>query len=229
MASTLPSLLLFARAPVEGKVKTRLVPPLTGPGALRLYHAFLEDAARVYRAPGLWNAVLEAAPDPEDADLARLFASPWRREAQSGGDLGARLAHAFQRAFTGGASCAVAVGSDHPALPRRSIEEAFAHLSRGRTASLIPAEDGGYCAIGLSWDAPVGEIFRDIPWSTASAFDATRVRLRQAGISIEVLEAGYDVDRPEDLVRLRRDLSSRDSAAPDFPLSTARVLAEILS
>jgi uncharacterized protein len=228
MRDGLPSLLLFARAPVEGRVKTRLVPPLTPPGALRLYRAFLEDAARLYGAPDLWNAVLETEGDPEHADLVRLFAPPWRRQAQAAGDLGHRLAQAFRRAFRGGASGAVAVGSDHPALPRRRIEEAFALLSRKNTASLVPAEDGGYCAIGLLPDAPVEEIFRDVPWSSASAFDVTRTRLDRAGLSVEILEPGYDVDRPDDLARLRRDLSCRDASAEDFPRSTARILAEIL-
>jgi rSAM/selenodomain-associated transferase 1 len=224
----LPSLLLFARAPVEGTVKTRLVPPLTAPSALRLYRAFLEDAARVYRAPGLWDAVLEAEPDPDNPELVDLFTPPWRREAQTPGDLGSRLAGAFRRAFAAGAPAAVAVGSDHPALPRRSIEEAFTRLSRATSASLIPSEDGGYCAIGLSSGSPIEEIFRDIPWSSPAAFAVTRERMRQANLSVAVLEAGYDVDRPQDLDRLRRELASRDAAAPDFPTATARTLAEIL-
>ena len=225
----LPSLLLFARAPVEGTVKTRLIPPLTAPSALRLYRAFLEDAARVYRAPGLWDAVLEAEPDPDNPELADLFPPPWRREAQTPGDLGSRLAGAFRRAFAAGAPAAVAVGSDHPALPRRRIEEAFTPLTRATSASLIPAEDGGYCAIGLSSGAPVEDIFRDIPWSSPAALAVTRERMRQADLSVAVLEAGYDVDRPQDLDRLRRELATRDAASPDFPTATARALAEILS
>src|SRR5262249_18293742 len=137
----------FARAPLEGQVKTRLVPPLTAPGALRLYRAFLEDASRLYRAHDRWEPVLEAEPDPEDPDLVQLFGPPWRRRAQARGDLGCRLTEAFRRAFAEGAPAAVAVGSDHPALPRDRIQAAFVPLSRGTSASLIPAEDGGYCAI----------------------------------------------------------------------------------
>jgi uncharacterized protein len=223
-----PVLLLFARVPVEGTVKTRLVPPLTPPGALRLYRAFLEDASRVYRPDGLWESVLEAEPDPHDPQLVRLFGPPWRREAQAPGDLGSRLAGAFRRAFAAGAPAAVAVGSDHPALPRGRIEAAFHPLSKGTSASLIPAEDGGYCAIGLSAGAPLDEIFRDIPWSSSSALSVTRERMQRASVSVAVLEASYDVDRPEDLERLRRDLSERDASAPDFPAATARALAEIL-
>src|SRR5262249_57705664 len=91
----LPAWLLFARGRVEGKVKPRLVPPLTLPAALRLYRAFLEDAARIYRAPQLWESVLEAEPDAQHPELVRLFTPPWRHEAQSPGDLGERLEAAF--------------------------------------------------------------------------------------------------------------------------------------
>jgi rSAM/selenodomain-associated transferase 1 len=225
----LPALLLFARAPVEGQVKTRLVPPLTLPAALRLYRAFLEDAARIYRAPRLWESVLEAEPDAKHPDLLHLFTPPWRHEAQSPGDLGERLRTAFARAFARGARAAVAVGSDHPALPRVRIEESFRHLSDGKGATLIPAEDGGYCAVGLSSEAPLSEVFRDIPWSTASTLEVTRERMREAGLSVAVLPSSYDVDQPEDLAKLRRDLSSRDVREPDFPASTARVLAELFA
>ena len=225
--ATLPSLLLFARAPVHGRVKTRLVPPLTEEGALRLYRAFLEDASRAYLAPGAWDSVLAADPDPEHPEFARLFAPPWRRRGQAAGDLGRRLTAAFQQEFAAGAPAAVAVGSDHPALPRRLMDEAFALLAGSRDAALVPAEDGGYCAIGLCARAPVAEVFREIPWSTPSTLSVTRDRMRAAGLEVSLLETAYDVDRPEDLGRLRRDLARRDPAGADFPRATARVLAEI--
>jgi len=225
--TALPHLLLFARPPVLGRVKTRLVPPLTHEEALRLYRAFLEDAARVYFAPTEWRAVLVAESDPDHHELGELFALPWIREAQAEGDLGTRLAASFGRAFAQGAPAAVAVGSDHPALPRRLLEQAFSHLSAGTEAALVPAEDGGYCAIGLAASVPAAEVFRGIPWSTASTLQATRERLIAFGLHVEILEAAYDVDRPDDLERLRRDLASRDPEAADFPRATARVLSEL--
>jgi uncharacterized protein len=223
------ALLLFARAPVEGKVKTRLVPPLTLSSALQLYRAFLEDSARIYRAPALWESVLEAEPDASHPEFLRLFTPPWRHEAQTPGDLGARLEGAFQRAFARGARAAVAVGSDHPALPRVRIEESFRHLTDGKGATLIPADDGGYCAVGLSAGVPVSDVFREIPWSTKSTLRVTRERMREAGLSVSILPPSYDVDEPEDLAKLRDDLSSRDAAEPDYPTSTAQALAEILA
>jgi uncharacterized protein len=203
------------------------VPPLTEESALRLYRAFLEDASRGYLAPDRWSAILAAEPDPEHPEFVRLFSLPWQRRAQAAGDLGGRLVSAFEGEFSRGAPAAIAVGSDHPALARRLLDEAFGHLARGSDAVLVPAEDGGYCLIGLSARAPVSEVFREIPWSTAATLAVTRERIHAAGMNVSVLETAYDVDRPEDLGRLKRDLASRNPEDVDFPRATARVLAEI--
>jgi rSAM/selenodomain-associated transferase 1 len=224
VADSIPSLLLFARTPERGKVKTRLVPPLSEPEALDLYRAFLEDAAANYISPGRWRSVLEAEPDPDEAILAALFPRPWRRRKQAAGDLGERLTAAFECEFALGAAAAVAVGSDHPALERRQIEEAFGCLSRGSDAVVIPADDGGYCAIGLAARVCARDVFSEIPWSSSRVLSATRERFGARGIDAVFLEAAYDVDRPEDLERLRRDLAGRDPAGRDYPSATARVL-----
>jgi rSAM/selenodomain-associated transferase 1 len=222
-----PSLILFARVPAPGRVKTRLLPHLTADGAADLYRAFLEDAARVYLQAARWSPVLCAEPDAEDPSLAALFPKPWRRRAQAQGDLGRRLTDAFEREFRRGAPAAVAVGSDHPALPLRRLEEVFDSLNGGHRAALIPAEDGGYCAIGLAADVPLTDVFHAIPWSTDAVLEQTVRRLVEAGVAHRVLGAAYDVDRPEDLDRLRRDLRERDASARDYPRATARTLAAL--
>lgn len=204
-------------------MKTRLVPPLSESEALALYVAFLEDAARIYAAPSRWRAVLDAEPDPEDPAFVALFPPPWTRRRQAPGDLGERLSFAFEREFSEGAPAALAVGSDHPALGRELLERAFARLA-GRDAVVIPAEDGGYCAIGLAAGTPVREVFSGIPWSTDSVLSVTRARFAGLRLSADILEEAYDVDRPEDLERLRRDLLRRDPAGSDYPEATARAL-----
>ncbi len=219
-----PRLLLFARAPRAGEVKTRLAPRLGAEGAAALYRAFLEDAGRVYLRPELWESVLCAEPDPSSPLFDGAFPAPWGRTAQAPGGLGDRLADAFRAAFAADAPAAVAVGSDHPALPVGVLGESFALLACGVDAVLVPAEDGGYCAIGLRAGVPVAEIFRDMPWSTGALFERTLGRLRSAGLRHRVLAAGYDVDRPEDLERLRRELAGRDPSAADYPAATAAAL-----
>ena len=222
----LPSLVLFARVPEAGRVKTRLSPRLTEEGALRLYRAFLEDASRLYGAGSGWEPVLAAEPDPDALELVRLFPPPWRRETQGEGGLGERLAAAFSREFLRGAPAAIAVGSDHPALAREAFSEALARVEGGG-AAVIPAEDGGYCAIAFSADAPWEEALREIPWSTDAVLSVTRRRLAERGVELSMLPPGYDVDRPEDVDRLRRDLSSRDPGSADYPAATARALADL--
>jgi rSAM/selenodomain-associated transferase 1 len=208
----LPSLVLFARAPEPGRVKTGL------------YRAFLEDAARAYPAPDSWRSVLYADPGPLDPLLAPLFPAPWLGEAQAAGDLGRRLREAFEREFARGAPAVLAIGSDHPALPRESLARAFAAMARGDGAVLIPAEDGGYCAIGLSAGVPAAEVFREVPWSTAAVLATTLERLVASGIRHRVLPGGYDVDRPEDVDRLSRELAARDPREEGYPVATARAL-----
>lgn len=223
----LPSLLLFARVPEPGRVKTRLAGRLTERGATDLYRAFLEDAARVYLQGSRWESVLCADPDPLDSRLAALFSQAWRRQPQAPGDLGRKLSSAFEGEFRRGAPAAVAVGSDHPALPLRLLDAVFRELAEGSAAALVPAEDGGYCAIGLAAHAPFAEVFREIPWSTEAVLSETLRRLEGAGLPHRVLEAAYDVDRPEDVDRLRRDLAGRDANAEDYPAATARALAAL--
>jgi rSAM/selenodomain-associated transferase 1 len=222
----LPSLLLFARAPEPGRVKTRLSAALSARGAADLYRAFLEDASRAYGSRAAWTSILCADPGPEDPLLASVFPAPWLRRAQGDGDLGERLRRAFEDELGAGAPSVVAVGGDHPALPARRLEEAFESLAAG-DAAVVPAEDGGDCAIGLSAGAPVAEVFREIPWSTSAVLSTTLQRMEKAGLRCRRLEPAYDVDRPEDLERLRRDLSGRDPGDADFPSATAGALAAL--
>lgn len=221
----LPALLLFARAPRDGRVKTRLEPALGAEGAAKLYRAFLEDASRAYGPPAPWSPVVYADEDPSGSGLPLLFPPPWRLERQAEGDLGTRLSEAFEKEFRRGAPAAAAVGSDHPALSRARLSEVFDNLSGGSRACLVPAEDGGYCVIGLTRRAPVAEIFRNIPWSSPEVLAVTRARLSGAGCDAAILAPSYDVDRPEDVARLAADLAGRNPSDPDYPAATAAALA----
>jgi uncharacterized protein len=218
-----PALLLFARAPEPGRVKTRLAPALSAAEASALYQAFLTDASRLYGRDRRLRPILCADPDADDPRLAALFPPPWERRGQGPGDLGERLRRAFEEAFATGARRAMAVGGDHPTLPIGVLEDAFAALE-SHDAAVVPAEDGGYCAIGLA-TRRFDDVFRGVPWSTDAVLAATLERLRGAGLSFRLLPPFYDVDRPEDLERVRRDLAARDAGERDFPAATAAFLA----
>lgn len=197
--------MVFGKRPCAGRTKTRLAPALGPEGAAELYRAFLDDVLASARSvPGAVVELWIAGPDP--GPLADRYGDvPLRR--QSGDDLGERLEGAFEAAFAEGAERAVVVGSDHPTLPADHLALAFETLDRA-TAVVGPTPDGGYWALGLRAGAwPDGRgLFRDIPWSTGRVLEATRRRAGELGMELRDLPAWYDVDVPEELHRMRRDL-----------------------
>lgn len=192
------ALLVFARAPRPGRVKTRLVPVLGARRAVDLHLAlarrlFAEASASRFDRVELWVDALEPA---LPAPLA------WPRHLQSGADLGVRMARALDNALTR-VRCAVLVGTDCPTLERRDLDAALERLLRGDDAVIAPVLDGGYALIGFRRPPPA-VLFRDMPWGSPRVAALTRARLRAAGFGWSELVYGFDVDRPEDLARLRR-------------------------
>lgn len=177
--------------------------------AAELYEAFLEDTVRLCReAAERARARLElwaAAGEEGESYFAERFPGLLLRR-QRGPDLGARLVDAFARSFSAGAEHVVIVGSDHPTLP---ADYAARSLRALRAAQLVlgPSRDGGYYAVGLrrpAWPRAQG-LFAGVPWSTPEVLHVTRVRARELDLCHVELPEWYDVDRPEDLERLRAD------------------------
>ncbi|WP_419943551.1 TIGR04282 family arsenosugar biosynthesis glycosyltransferase [Candidatus Palauibacter sp.] len=205
-------LLVFGRLPEPGHVKTRLNPRLAPAVAAALYEAFLDDAMRL-APPGVATELW--VPDRPGA-VERLGARypAARVRLQPEGALGDRLAMAFARAFSEGVGRAVAIGSDHPTLPAEFVTRAFRVLA-GRHLVLGPTLDGGYYAIGLrraAWPAAEG-LFADAPWSEPALCDWARARAVTLGLRHAELPDWYDVDRPEDLVRMEGDLMEGSATA----------------
>ncbi|HEV8335595.1 MAG TPA: TIGR04282 family arsenosugar biosynthesis glycosyltransferase [Candidatus Polarisedimenticolia bacterium] len=203
------SLLLFARYPVAGKVKTRLVPRYTPEEALELHRALLADsldllndvAARTSAAAALYLS----EPGNLDAELsARQGAA--LLAAQQGLDLGERLAKAFEERFSAGSRQVVVLGSDSPHLPPERIVRAFDQLETHQVV-VGPARDGGYYLMGATRLHP--ELFRAIPWGTAQVYRETVRRARQEGITLASLPAWDDVDTPEALGALWKEIRNR--------------------
>lgn len=206
-------ILVFAKEPVPGEVKTRLSTGLGEATAARLYRAFLDDVvASVRRCRGasteLWVTPGEAVPWFSD----RYPDLPVRPQAGKG--LGERLEGAFSDVFQSGAGEAVAVGSDHPTLPGEFVSRGFRVLA-GTDVVLGPSVDGGYYLVGIrarAWPA-AREIFAGIPWSTDRVLRVTRSRVRRLGLTCELLPDWYDVDDPSDLPRLRTDVEESSQTA----------------
>ena len=192
--------LLLAKAPQPGLAKTRLVPLLGAEGAAALQARLIKHALKTARDASLGAIELHGA--PADDDFLRYCAGHYGAELlpQAEGDLGERMRSALARALDA-ADCAILIGADCPALTARHLRLAARALDDGNDAVFAPTEDGGYALVGLTrCDA---RVFEAIAWSTPTVMDETRARLRSLGWRWHELDTLWDIDRPDDYVRLR--------------------------
>ena len=194
------ALIVFARAPVPGAVKTRLVPLLGAEGAAALHAKLVKHTLATARKASFGRIELHGAPGADDP-FFRYCAGHYGVSvtAQAEGDLGARMLAAFQGALAGRARVLL-VGSDCPAMNARCLRDAERALRDGADAVFVPCEDGGYALIGLRRvDA---RLFDGIAWGSSSVMTDTRTRLAALGWTWRELDTLWDVDRPEDYERL---------------------------
>ncbi|MGH8582986.1 MAG: TIGR04282 family arsenosugar biosynthesis glycosyltransferase [Gammaproteobacteria bacterium] len=193
-------LLVFARAPVPGAVKTRLVPRLGEEGAARLHRWLVERTLQVAAEAGFARLSLYCTPDARHPFLvacARRYGAELR--VQVGADLGERM-HSALAAELQTARYAVLIGCDCPMLSTVDLNTAGRHLRAGEDAALGPSVDGGYVLIGLREPAP--SLFAGLPWGSDGVLAATRQRLAALGWRWFELPELWDLDRPADLDRL---------------------------
>lgn len=205
---------VFAKRPSPGRVKTRLAGLLGSEGASRLYGALLADTLLSVGCVRGARPVITCTPSREQTWFASNFGEDFSVTDQGSGDLGARMSRCFDDAFMQGARRVVVVGSDLPTLSSECIENAFDML-RSHDLTLGPADDGGYYLIGLSRSAP--ELFDGIDWSTERVFAQTVERARRCGLSLSTLATECDVDDESSLRTLMATLaeSANDGRAPN--------------
>ncbi len=188
-------IILFAKAPAPGRVKTRLCSSLGPDRAAALHTAFVADMIDLLASIS-GPADVELHTD-RDTDAWRFPANS--RALQCKGDLGVRMYHALQRALAGGRPKAMIVGSDAPTLPPEHLDRI---LNAAAEVALGPAEDGGYYAIACRRVHPA--MFRGVEWSGTRVLEQTREAAGKCGLSVEVGPPWFDVDTPEDLLRLKQ-------------------------
>jgi rSAM/selenodomain-associated transferase 1 len=207
------AVVLMAKAPVAGRVKTRLCPPLAPAEATRLYACMLGDAAEEISSVARTARYL-FLDSPAAADALREAPfSPFERFPQRGKDLGGRMWDAAATAFRLGAMRVVIVGGDCPALAAERLRRAFRELREGAEAVFGPSADGGYYLVGLA--RPEERLFRRFTWSTPTVLLDTAARCRALSIPFSFLRQERDVDTGEDLLALRE--WTRKHARPACP------------
>ena len=217
-------LIIFAKEPRPGHVKTRLSPPLSPEGAAQLYHSFLQDIleemarlpevglALAYSPPGAHDFFWDLVPPGTD-----LF-------PQEGADLGERMSRAFDRGFAAGFSPVWLRGSDVPDLPGTAVSEAREVLAAGRAQVVLgPCPDGGYHLVGLS--APEPRLFRGVAWSGPTVLADTLHRARHLGLEVHLLPPWPDIDTYADL----RSFLTRPHPAPQAGWRSHREALRLLS
>lgn len=199
------ALVIFAKAPIPGQVKTRLCPPLTPDEAATLHGSFVLDtlertklATTTLKLP--FDRYLACAPSSTHV----FFKIMEERHGvkvidQVGEDLGACMHQAFETIFARGYRHGLIIGTDVPTIPLDQLKQALAKLEQFDLV-LGPAQDGGYYLIGLKQPSPT--LFRDIPWSTDQVLKLTQDKAATMGLKTALLELWRDVDTIADLQAL---------------------------
>ncbi|MZG52906.1 MAG: glycosyltransferase [Nitrospinae bacterium] len=216
------AVILFARDPVLGQVKTRLSSFLDDETILRLYICFVEDSLEKIRRVDNADSFVGVFPENHSGFFNGTVHSGMKVFAQQGHDLGEKMRSAFADRFKEGYSKVVVIGSDSPSLPRTYIDKAFASE---KDLVLGPSTDGGYYLIAMT--GSVFEVFAGVPWGTEKVLEETLKKVKGANISLELLPVWYDVDLPEDLRFLKTHLALIDHSGLGDGGNTKKLIDEL--
>ena len=189
---------VFAKAPIEGFAKTRLIPYLGAKGAADLQRQLIEHTAEIALASKLGPVSMWCTPNCEHDIFASLTRSyPIELHVQSGDDLGARMLNAFEL-LTPSRQIMI-IGTDCPILTPSHLIHCANSLRHGADAVFLPTEDGGYALVGSAKPLPM--LFLNMPWGTDRVMLETRLRARQMGLRISEPALVWDIDTPADYDR----------------------------
>lgn len=196
------SLVIFAKYPTPGSVKTRLGNVIGYSLAAELYRIFLNLTFEIGKESAAKKVSVTYEP-PEKADaFMKIIPPQFERFSQCDGNLGQKLFHASETAFRDNACKLIMLGSDSPTLPVKFIDEAFKRLGHFDLV-LGPAEDGGYYLIGMKQTH--NALFENIEWSKNSVLQSTVERAKALGLNYYLLPKWYDVDDLGTLLRAAED------------------------
>jgi uncharacterized protein len=197
-------LLLFAKAPRLGEVKTRLAQALGAEGALNAYQILLKTLAEQIHS--LESVTVCFSPNDGERELRPFFPNRWKFRAQQGGDLGERLTDAIAFSFRGGAERVVVIGSDCPYVSVELIHQAWDWLEQSDVI-FGPAEDGGFYLVGLNEAYP--QLFENVPWSTEEALAKSLANAHTLGLRTALGPRLPDIDTEVDWLKFLEARRSR--------------------
>ena len=206
--------MVFAKAPAFGRVKTRLAAGIGEKAATSLYKAFVKDLLGMIDSTD-YPIHIHFAPPDAGRQMKEWLGGAGEFYPQADGDLGDRMAAAFKHAFSKHVSRAVLIGTDFPDLPASFIHRAFDSLLT-HDAVLGPSHDGGYFLIGFSRHGYVPEVFQDISWSSDKVFSETARAFEKHHTTVHYLDQWWDIDTYADLMEfIRRLKDTAGVAAPE--------------
>lgn len=210
-------LAIFVKYPSPGSVKTRLAESIGEKKAALLYRTFVETVISRTDCK-YFKRVVFYAPPGKGREIEEWLGEELEMYSQRGGDLGERLANAFQLLFKNGAQRVVTIGTDSPLIDKEIVREAF-ELLKTKQCVIGPSLDGGYYLLGLS--KPCKDIFMNIEWGTEKVFLQTLKIIEMLGLPCGILEKHFDVDSLDDLILLKRELG-KDSRMNSGDFSALR-------
>lgn len=208
------AVIIMAKVPIAGAVKTRLEPFLSPEKCAELAAAFLQDAE--IKAKSICeNTILAYTP----GDRKNVLENTLRREhkfvEQTGATLGERMANAFEFAFARCSGAVVMIGTDSPSFPAEFVERAFELLEIDSDLVLGKAKDGGFYLIGGR--EIHSELFANVEWSSAAVFEQTKKNAERLKLRWREIPVWYDVDTPDDLLFLRDEMAGDEQARQCAP------------
>lgn len=214
-------IIIFAKAPIMGHVKTRLAKDMDAAMVVLLYRNFVKDIIDKISDMGHCIKIFYDPPGSESL-MCEWLGDRHEFFLQTGSDLGQKMANAFEYVFKNGTHQAILLGTDFPDLPKEIISDAI-HVLKSKDAVIGPAIDGGYYLIGFSSATYLHTIFSDIAWGTSVVFQKTMDIFLASGFVVHQLPEWRDVDVYDDLKDLIKCLKNH----PDKAIHTYSFLEDI--
>ena len=203
------ALIVFAKPPIAGLAKTRLIPAIGEAQAAEIHGKLLihtlSNVVFTSEKDNRWDTHLWCSEKPEHPFFQvcqRQF--NLKLHVQSGNGLGERMAHAMRHMLNEYEKVCI-IGADCPVIDRDKIHQVFASLNKNDDVVITPAEDGGYVLLAIKQQL-LDNIFTDIEWGKADVYQRTLTNLRNLNLNPVIQPTLWDVDEPADLKRINLNL-----------------------